>query len=155
MKFVWRWCSSVCTERRFLPRKVPDVGKSLHCCAYCCCCCCCCAEAKVTVDGGFSAGRKQRPRPFVWMLNKWIISPQISFSFVRLSAFRYFGINACRPNFPKDMWTTFGSITYREENCPHYEGPAGTYPVLCAYSIFCRKIRFFAFLGDIFLIFGQ
>ena len=32
---------------------------------------------------------------------------------------------------------------------------SGTYPVLCAYSIFCRKIRFFAFLGDIFLIFGQ
>ena len=30
-----------------------------------------------------------------------------------------------------------------------------TYPVLCAYSIFCRKIRFFAFLGEIFLIFGQ
>ena len=31
---------------------------------------------------------------------------------------------------------------------------SGTYPVLCAYSIFCRKIRFFAFLVDIFLIFG-
>ena len=35
------------------------------------------------------------------------------------------------------------------------ESLTGTYPVLCAYSIFCRKIKFFAFLGDIFLIFGQ
>ena len=39
--------------------------------------------------------------------------------------------------------------------CKNYRLTAGTYPVLCAYSIFCRKIRFFAFSGDIFLLFGQ
>ena len=45
--------------------------------------------------------------------------------------------------FPHSSLTTFQHNIY------------GTYPVLCAYSIFCRKIRFFAFSGDIFLIFGK
>jgi len=30
----------------------------------------------------------------------------------------------------------------------------GTYPVLCAYSIFCQKIRLFRILAKIFIIFS-
>jgi len=32
---------------------------------------------------------------------------------------------------------------------------SGTYPVLCAYSIFCQKIRFFAIFRQIFNILSQ
>jgi len=75
-------------------------------------------------------------------------------SFVPLDLTFGFDIRSKDPNTSAEIWST----VHERRNyvkTSNFQSHPGTYPVLCAYSIFCRKIRFFAFLGDIFLIFGQ